>query len=204
MDEKALMGWLAVGIMAAAYAFQIWRTLFGKSQPNPIAWVGFGFLTGVGYFAAVQKGAASGSWVMGFTSLCCFVVAGVSWFAHKERWMRKDGFPLANWVALAAGVILFTFYLTCKHFAWGPVLAAVLAASADVVLYEPIFHDTWHTPHNECATAYALNSAKFVPSLFAMGQVTLTTVVYPSTLIVANAAVVVWLLWRRQVVPPLA
>ena len=167
LGNKILMGDLAVAIMYAAYAFQIRRTLFGgskPSRPNPIAWIGFGFLTGVGYFAAAQKGAASGSWVMGQTSVFCFIVACVSYFKHKD-WWEEHRPRWDHWAALGAGTMLFALYLLCRNKAWGPVISAVLTASADVILYEPIFTDTYRTPHNECATAYALNSLKFVPSL---------------------------------------
>ena len=63
-EFKNLMGTLAVLIMLAAYVIQLWKTYEGKSEPHPIAWFGFGLLTGVGYLVQVQRAPAPapGSW----------------------------------------------------------------------------------------------------------------------------------------------
>ncbi len=196
-QNEIFMGWLAVAIMLAAYASQLWKTWLGRSEPHPIAWFGFGLLTGVGYLVQIQEGAASGSWVMGFTSIFCFLVGGLS--MYKKRWRMAD-FSKWDWGALVAGLLLFVFYLSSKTLSWGPFLSAILATSADVVLYIPIFRRTWSHPVKETATAYGLNSLKFIPSLFAMGAYSIATCLYPATLIVVNASVVVWLVWRRRMV----
>ena len=59
------MGLLGVAITACAYAVMIWKTLTLQARPHPVAWYGFGALTAVGYLVQWQKGAGTGSWVMG-------------------------------------------------------------------------------------------------------------------------------------------
>jgi hypothetical protein len=195
---KDAMGGLAVVIMLVAYGVQLWKTYEGKSEPHPIAWFGFGFLTGVGYLVQLQKGAGAGSWVMGVTAVFCFLVGGMS--QYKKRWRVSD-FDFWDWAALVAGVGLFALYLISKNLSWGPFVSAVLATSADLVLYFPIFKKAWMLPWKENATAYALNSVKFVPSLFAMSDYSVETCLYPSAMVVINAIVVFFLLIRRQQLP---
>ncbi len=192
---QTLMGILAVVIMLAAYGLQLWKTWQGKSEPHPIAWFGFGFLTGVGYLVQLQKGAGAGSWVMGLTAIFCFFVGGMS--EWKKRWRMSD-FGGWDWAALAAGCGLFALYLASRNLSWGPFTSAVLATSADLILYVPIFKRTWMLPHAEYAPAYGLNSLKFIPSLAAMGSYSVETCLYPSAMVVVNAIVVAYLIWRRK------
>jgi hypothetical protein len=195
LDFKDTMGGLAVVIMLAAYIVQLWKTYEGKSEPHPIAWFGFGLLTGVGYLVQWQKGAGAGSWVMGVTAIFCFLVGGMS--QYKRRWKVGD-FDFWDWVALGAGGGLFALYLMSRNLSWGPLVSAVLATAADLVLYIPIFKKAWMLPEKENRTSYGLNSLKFVPSFFAMDSYSWETCLYPGALVAMNAIVVAYLSWRRQ------
>lgn len=189
------MGGIAVVIMFVAYAWQLWKTWKGASKPHPIAWIGFGLLTGIGYLVQCQEGAGAGSWVMGLTAIFCFLIAGMS--QYRVKWQKSD-FDHWDWTALICGIGLFVLYLISKNLSWGPTLSAIFATLADLVLYTPIFRKAWILPHDEFAPAYALNSLKFVPSIFAMSAYSMATCLYPSAMIIANAVVVFYLLWRRK------
>jgi len=199
LEFKDAMGGLAVAIMGVAYGVQLWKTYEGKSEPHPIAWFGFGLLTGVGFFVQWQKGAGAGSWVMGVTAIFCLLVGGMS--QYKRNWQLRD-FDWWDWGALLGGACLFFLYVTSKDFSWGPFISAVLATSADLVLYIPIFKKAWMLPEKENATAYGLNSLKFAPSLLAMDTYSVETCLYPAALVVINAIVVLYLLCRRRSVRP--
>jgi hypothetical protein len=93
---------------------------------------------------------------------------------------------------------LFAFYLICKNLSWGLLFSAVLATSADLTLYIPIFKKAWMPPEKEYIPSYGLNSMKFVPSLFTMGSYSVGTCLYPSAMIVINAMVVIYLLWCKR------
>ncbi len=181
--------------MFVAYTWQLWKIWNGASKPHPIAWIGFGLLTGIGYLVQYQEGAGAGSWVMGLTAIFCFLIAGMS--QYKVRWQKSD-FNNWDWAALILGIGLFVLYLISKRLAWGPTLSAILATLADLVFYIPIFRKAWMLPYDEFAPAYTLNSLKFVPSMFAMSAYSTATCLYPFAMIFANAIVVFYLLWRRK------
>jgi len=195
IGNKEVLGGLSVVIMVVAYGVQIGKTLFGKAEPHPITWFGFGFLTGAGYLVQFQKGAGAGSWVMGFTTLFCFLVGLAS--QHKRRWRLRD-FDFWDYLALALGIGLFLLYVLSRNISWGPLVSAVFVTAADLVLYYPMLKKTWWEPHSDTAVSYGLNSLKFIPSLFAMEAYSWETCLYPAILIVANAGVVVYLWWRRN------
>ena len=132
---------------------------------------------------------------MGLTAVFCFLIGAMS--QYKKRW-RLANFHAWDWAALAAGAGLFVLYLASRHLSWGPLLSAVLATAADVVLYVPIFRKAWLLPEKENRTAYGLNSLKFIPSLWAMSSYSLETCLYPVAMVIMNAAVVLYLFARRR------
>jgi hypothetical protein len=192
MTWKSAMGVLSVIIMVAAYSIYIWQTAKGKSvRPHPFSWWLWGFVTGVAYLVQVNEKAGPGSWVVGFTCLSCVLIGAVSFFRYKWTFSRFD------WMSLAVGLAVFVYYLLSKN----PLQSAVLATTIDVIGYGPTVRKGWFEPENDSVTSFALNSAKFIPSIFALESYSVATVLYPATLVLMNAGVAAMLVWRRNQPP---
>ena len=127
-------------------------------------------------------------------TIFCLLLAFVS-VARGER-----TFPAYEWAFLVAGGIVFVLYLLTRE----PTIAAVLATIIDMLAFGPTLTRGWVQPHKDSVTSYALNSAKFVPSLLAMEAVSVATCIYPATLVVMNAAVAILLVGRRRAIARLA
>jgi hypothetical protein len=158
---KELLGALSVILAVAAYAIYAWLTSKGDARPHPLSWLIFGILTATGYWVQLDAGAGPGSWVMGVTAAISFMLAGLSVAKGKRT------FPWYEWTFLFAAGVVFLFYLSTKQ----PSLSAVLATAVDVPGYGPTLTKAWKRPYSDSITNFALNSAKFVPSLFAMETV---------------------------------
>jgi hypothetical protein len=185
---KPAMGVLSIIIMVVAYAIYLWQSRRdGGIQPHPFSWLLWGVVTGVAYLVQVTRGGGPGSWVVGLTSLACFLIAILSLFKH--RW----SFSLFDWLSLIAGLIVFGYYLSSRN----PTMSAILATATDVIGYGSTVKKGWAEPRKDSATSFALNSLKFVPSLFALNSYSLATWLYPATLVVVNGAVAAVLLFRR-------
>jgi len=187
---KQLMGSLSVLMALLAFGIYGWQTVVGRVRPHPLSWVLFGLLSATGYLVQRDEGAGAGSWVMGVMTIICFLLCGIS-VAKGER-----SFSGQEWTFLVAGCVVFLLYLFTKE----PTVAAVLATIVDALGFGPTFTRGWRSPYKDSATSFALNSAKYVPSLFAMGAISIATCIYPVSLIVMNAAVAVLLVVRRRVV----
>jgi hypothetical protein len=122
----------------------------------------------------------------------CFVIGLFSLFKH--RWQ----FALFDWLSLSAGIILLFYYLLAKN----AFSSAILATAMDVVGYGPTVKKGWAKPYNDSVSSFALNSIKFIPALCALKSYSLTTWLYPFTLVVVNGAVALMLFLRRQRVAP--
>ncbi len=188
--------WAIVGVAftIAAYTVMIIKTLAGKARPHPLGWLGFGGLTAVGFFVQWQKGAGAGSWVMGFTFIACFVVAGVS--QRKGRWHLAD-FDAWDWFALVLGLGCGVLYASSRNLSFGPLASTIWATLGDLILYIPIVRNAKMRPDDEIATGYFLNSVKFWPTFYAMSVLRLETYLYPAVIAIVNMGVVIYLNWRR-------
>ncbi|HVT16754.1 MAG TPA: hypothetical protein VHQ90_11335 [Thermoanaerobaculia bacterium] len=133
-----------------------------------------------GWRPSVSGPAAASSWRLG--------IGGLSFLKHRWR------FHLLDWLYLAAGLVVFVYYLLSEN----PTQSAILATATDVLGYGSTIRKGWAEPDKDSATSFALNSAKFVPALFALESYSLATWLYPGTLVVVNGFVAVMLVWRRQ------
>jgi len=186
---KSAMGVLSVVIMLIAYAIYIWQSTRAEGvSPHPFSWFLWGFVTGVVYLVQIAQGAGAGSWVVGFTSVVCLLIGAISFF--RNRWR----FSLFDWLSLGTGIVVFAYYLLSKN----ATQSAILATATDVIGYGSTIKKGWAEPHKDSVTSFALNSAKFVPSLFALGSYSLATWLYPATLVLMNGAVATMLILRRR------
>lgn len=189
MTFKEAMGVLSVILMFLAYSIYIWQTMREDGvRPHPFSWFLWGFVTGVVYLVQVTQGAGAGSWVVGFTAIICFLIGGISFF--KDKWH----FSLFDWFCLVAGLLVFAYYLLSKN----PLQSAILATTTDVIGYGSTIKKGWAHPDKDSVSSFALNSAKFVPSIFALQSYSIATWLYPATLVFMNAGVAIMLLVRRR------
>ncbi len=189
MTFKSVMGVLSVIIMVIAYAVYMWQTARSEDvRPHPFSWFLWGFVTAVVYLVQITQRGGPGSWVVGFTAIFCFLIGTLSLVKHRWR------FSLFDWLSIIAGLLVFGYYLASKN----PTESAILATITDVIGYGSTIKKGWVEPHKDSATSFALNSLKFVPSLFALQAYSLATWLYPATLVLMNGAVALMLVLRRQ------
>lgn len=181
---------MAIALLACG--IYIWQTFSSQVRPHPLSWFLFGILSATGYWVQRDQGARAGSWTLLAMTFICFLLAGLS-LARGERHFSK-----IEWGFLVAGCIVFALYFFTKE----PNLAAVLTTLIDALGFGPTFARGWRKPEKDSVTSYALNAAKFAPSLLAMQPATVATCIYPATLLVLNSAVAIMLVARRQNVTP--
>jgi hypothetical protein len=187
-DWRELLGALSVLLALVAAVIYVWQTISGQVRPHPLSWFLFGVLSATGYWVQRDQGARAGSWALLAMIVICFLLAGLSVVRGERYFSRKE------WAFLVAGCLVFLLYLFSKE----PNAAAVLTTIIDALGYGPTFTRGWSHPRKDSATSFGLNSVKFAPSLAAMQPISFATCVYPSTLLLLNAAVTIMLLARRR------
>jgi hypothetical protein len=187
-DWRDALGILSVALAVLAAVIYIAQTLRGDVRPHPLSWFLFGVLSLTGYLVQRDQGARQGSWTLLAMTVICFLFVAVS-VARGER-----TFSRTEWAFVAAAGAVFVLYLFTRD----ANVAAAMTTAIDALGYGPTFTRGWSFPRKDSVTSFAINGAKFVPSLMAMEPISFATSSYPATLLVLNAAVAIMLLMRRR------
>jgi hypothetical protein len=187
-DWRDALGILSVALAVMAAVIYIAQTLRGDVRPHPLSWFLFGVLSLTGYLVQRDQGARQGSWTLLAMTVICFLFVAVS-VARGER-----TFSRTEWAFVAAAGAVFVLYLFTRD----ANVAAAMTTAIDALGYGPTFTRGWSFPRKDSVTSFAINGAKFVPSLMAMEPISFATSSYPATLLVLNTAVAIMLLMRRR------
>jgi len=112
-------------------------------------------------------------------------------------------------VAITIGIISYVPYFigifkkTVKpHPLWiltnNPLWSVIIITVIDALAFFPTFRKSWKEPTTEPAITYALSSLKFLIAIFALEAITATTLLYPFSLVIMNAAFVIMLMYRKM------
>lgn len=189
MPYKAILGVMAVIIGIIAYV-PYFRDIFKrKTKPHLFTWLTWSFIVGIAFFAQIKEGAGYGAWVTGITAFICIAIAIAS-FHYGEKKIKK-----IDWLYL----ILAISGLLGWKFTNNPLIAVIMVTLADTFAFAPTLRKGYEKPHEETISTWALNSLKFFISLIALESYSLTTFLYPATLVVTNGSLAIILLVRRKI-----
>jgi hypothetical protein len=167
----AIVGWrdalglLSVALAVVAAAIYVAQTLRGEVWPHSLSWFPFGILSLTGFLVQRAEGVRQGSWTLIAMTIICFVFVAVS-VARGER-----NFSRPEWsFAIASGAVFILHLFTGEA-----NIAAGITTLVDALGYGPTFVRGWSHPRKDSVTSFALNGAKFIPSLMAMDPISFAT-----------------------------
>lgn len=182
------LGVLSVLLAVLAATVYVLQTLRGEVRPHPLSWFMFGILSATGYWVQRDQGVNQGSWTLLAMTIICFVFVVASVVRGERQFSKQE------WAFAVAGGAVFVVYLFSRKANFAVALTTVV----DVLGYGPTFVRGWAYPRRDSVASFALNGAKFVPSLMAMDPISFATSFYPATLMMLNAAVSIMLVLRRR------
>lgn len=181
---------IGIGMSLIGNVLYFRDVLAGKTKPHFFSWLVWSILTSIAFAAQIVEGGGIASLVLGVSALFCFVGA---FYGAK---LGNMAFPFVDWIALAsAGVALLLWRITND-----PLLSIFLITITDAAAFIPTFRKSYHRPYEETLSAYLLAALKYIPGIIALDVLTLTTWLYPTSLVVMNTAFVALLLVRRRTV----
>lgn len=184
---------VAAVIIALISYIPYFRDIFaGKTKPHAFTWFIWGLLTGIAFFAQLAAGGGVGSIVLGFTALYCGFI-----FVAGLVVGRKNIAPV-DWVFLAGSLFALGLWALTDNPLWSVVLVTVV----DAVAFIPTIRKAYRNPYSETLITYLLSGIKFIVAIFALENYSVTTILYPASLVVMNGLFVAMLQARRKVVQP--
>ena len=187
LEYKNILGVLAIVVAFTGYFFYIRDIIRGKTKPHAFSWLIWGILEAIAFFAQITEGAGAGAWVTGAGALLAIFVSVVG-FVQKEKDIK-----FVDWLALiGAGIGIVLWQVTSN-----PLTAVVSVTIADAVAFVPTFRKGFHKPNEETLIEYLLSSLKWIIGIFALQSFSLTTWLYPASLVLTNGAFVAMAQIRR-------
>src|SRR6185369_5291407 len=138
----------------------------GKTKPHGFSWLVWGLLSGTGFLTQISAHAGIGAWATGLTSLASLTIAG---FALKLGTTRPTRFDWAL-LCMALFSLLLLFAVKSEEAALWLTLIALVAGFAMNI------RKAYRKPSEENATAFWLNTLKFIPAIFALNSFVFLTV----------------------------
>jgi len=188
MDYKLVLGTLAIVIGIIGYIPYFRGIFLNTIKPHIFSWFAWGLLEAIAFFAQISKGAGAGAWVTGLTALICFTVAGLSIVKGEKQITRSD------WLSFAGALLGIIAWQTTKN----PLTAVILVSLVDAVAFIPTFKKAFNKPQQESVFTFSSSIIKLTISLFALESYSLTTWLYPATIVLTNTLFVTMLLFRRR------
>ena len=188
MNSKLIFGVLSIIPAVFAYYFYFRAIFSGKTKPHAFSWLVWGILAGNGFFAQISANAGIGAWATGLTSVVSLTIFCFALYRGDTQPTWFDRAMLG--IALTSLVLLLA--IDSKEIALCLTLIALVAGFAMT------FRKAYKKPAEENATAFFLNTLKFIPAIFALSSFSFLTVAYPLVAGVGNVSIAAVVLARGK------
>lgn len=188
MEYQSILGIIGIAFGLARYVLYIRDILRGTAKPHPFSWFVWGLMAAIIFFAQLAEHAGAGAWVTGVVAVMCLGISVLAVFRGEK------GITKTDWACLLAALIGVALWRITSE----PLLAVVIITLADAIAYVPTYRKAFSKPHEEPAYSYGLAAMRSVFGVLALQSFTLTTVLYPASLIVTDGGFVLYLLIRRR------
>ena len=190
-DYHALLG-VAGGLLGLAGFYPYIRDILkGTTKPHPFSWFIWSVVSAIGFFAQLAGGGGAGALVTAAGSFGCIVVTLLS-LTRGEK-----GIVLLDWFSLCGALLSLVFWRLTND----PLAATVLVTLTDALASVPTFRKSYLRPYGETPAIYAIGVLAFSLGLLGLDSFTLTTALFPTYVIAANAVLVGILIIRRKTLP---
>lgn len=188
MTLKSILALIAISITCVGY-YAYFRDIFAhKTKPHAYSWLVWALLTAIAFAGQLHDHGGPGAYVTGVTAVISFFIFFLAIKQGEKSITRSDK------INLAAALLAIIPWLLIGN----PVFSVVLISIIDFLGFMPTIRKSWHKPHEETLIHYILAGLKFALAIVALENYTLTTILYPATLVAANLFFAIMLISRRK------
>lgn len=192
MDYKVLIALVSVAMTLAGYYYYFRDIFAGKTKPHAFSWLVWSSLTAIAFAGQVSEDAGPGAWVTGVTALVSFFIFILATKKGEKNITKSDKLNL-----FGALIALALWFLTSD-----PLSAIILITIVDFLGFLPTIRKSYSKPYEETLATYLLSGLKFLLAILALNNYSLTTWLYPASLVLANLFFVLMLVFRRKKLGP--
>lgn len=188
-DYKILFAAIAILLTIAGYIPYIQGMMNGSNKPHIFTWVIWVVVSGIAFVAQIHAQGGPGAWVTGFICFMCLMTSLLALKQGTKDITRSDAIMFFG----ALGAI--PVWMLTNDPLWSVIIVSIINSMA----FYPTVRKSWLRPHEEHITLYALNIPRQALSIAALTQYSMTTVLFPASVIVMCVLFLVTILYRRHV-----
>ncbi|KKQ72128.1 MAG: hypothetical protein UT33_C0005G0049 [Candidatus Peregrinibacteria bacterium GW2011_GWC2_39_14] len=187
MDYKVILGYISILIAIASYIIYFERIFTNKIKPHAFSWLIWSISVGIAFLASFIKNGGSGSWVIGLTSIACFIIFILALFKGEKKFNKFD------WISLASALAAIFLWIFTKE----PTFSVILITIIDLIGFIPTANKSFYKPNEESALFFSLAGFKFIIAIFAINSFSINTLLYPASLVLTNSVLALIILVRK-------
>lgn len=179
---------LAALLTVAGFAPYIYSVVRGQTRPHLYSWLIWAIATVVVGAAQWVGGGGVGAYVTLFSGAISCGIAGLTWWRFDTAHIK----PIDAFFLVVAACALPAWYLTDN-----PLTAVVMLTIVDIAGFGPTFRKSFHAPFAENLVLFYLVCIRNLVSAAALEHYSLTTLLFPVVIALANAVFIGLIHWRR-------
>jgi len=161
--------------------------LRGKTRPHVFSWLIWALLMLTGAAAQYAGGAGTGALPTAYSGLFCTFITVLSLFRGEKHITRSD------WIIFICAFSAIPAWVLTRD----PLAAALIITLVDAAGFYPTFRKSWAKPEEEYPVTYFIGGTVAVFTLCALERYSLTTALYPLSLVLTHYLLVAMLFLRR-------
>ncbi len=181
----AVVAGIIMCLSAIPYIIDILRK---QTKPHAFSWLVWTLLMSTAFAAQFVSGAGPGAWVTLVNAMLVLVI-----FLLSLRFGERQ-FDHFDWLCLAGALLAMGLWWLTSN----PTAAVILVTVTDAVGFIPTFRKGFRKPFEETLSLYAFGAVGLALSLFALDAYSLTTWLYPASLVVTNSCFILLVLAQRK------
>lgn len=185
----AVFGYLSLIVALVSWLLYTYSVVRGYTKPHIFTWSIYAIISVLVFWIQYTAGGGAGSWAIGATAIGCAITTLLCLKYGTTDITRSD--KIAFSTAIPTIVI---WYITDM-----PFLTLLLILLAEALAFYSTVRKSYHRPHEEALTPYALSSLKLLFAAFAAEAHNFYTLAYPLYYVVVYPAFIVMVLWRRHI-----
>ena len=186
-----ILGAIATIIGFIGFVPYFYNTWTGKTRPHIFSWYLWALFNAMAGVAQWIDGGGAGSWVNLSGAVITLAIAVLATVKGGKSDITKS-----DWYALFGAMVALAVWAATNNPLWSMVLLTVI----DMVAFYPTFRKGWMKPYEDMATVFSLSAIKHAIGVMALENYTITTTLFPASLVFTNVAFILMLLIRRKMV----
>jgi len=190
MNYKIIFGFLST-ILAVLSFLPYLKDIFAqKTKPHIYSWLIWSILQTTGVLAMIAGHAGWGALGLGVGSFFCIFIFFISF-----KYGTKD-ITTSDTICLVGTICAILVWVFLKD----PLFSVILVTIIDFAGFIPTYRKSYVNPQSETISLYALSAVSNLLNFLAIGNYSVTTALYVTSLVITNAVCVFILVARRRII----